>query len=308
MLLVSDEFYSSLKQSISHASSDILITSAFVKTPAIKKLLEQIPPDVRVTIVSRWRKHDLLMSASDVNVYEMCRENGWRFGVDQNLHGKLYLIDDKDVYLGSANLTQRGMSLGGVANVEFGTKFGINRIDLDRISEYTNTEVAWINDDLYELLLKDLEITEINNTPIQDASWSIEVNSYILKPVNSIWVKELVFCSPEQILNLNLDDFNTAHDFELLNLDCDNFSIQSIKHKFRQSRVYSWSVSQLKDHENMNFGALSHALHNSLFDDPLPYRREVKEFVNTLFDWFKFMGDDFSIVQYERTCSVSLKR
>jgi len=307
MLLVSNEFYSELKKSIYDSSVSILITSAFIKNRAVIKLLEAVSSEVNVTIVARWRKHDLLMGASDIEVFELCQAKGWKFGIDQNLHGKLYLIDDSDVFLGSANLTQRGMSLGGVANIEFGTRFDVSKIDLKRINHYKRSEVTWIDDDVFSLIKQDIDASLLVKGAFSDLDWSPEIANLISTPVESLWINELMFCNPHELLYLNLNDSSIAHDFELLNLDIDNISVKNIKHNFRQSRLYTWIYSQLSTNKEMNFGALSHALHDSLFDDPLPYRKEIKEFVVLIFSWVVYMDDVFVVTKHNHTSSIKLK-
>ena len=267
-------------------------------------LLEGVSENVNIEIVGRWRKNDLLMKASDLAVYELCRKRGWGFGVDQNLHGKLYLVDDKEVFLGSANLTQNGMSIGGFGNVEFGTRFDVAQLDISRIRAYKHREVVWLDDHLFELIQN--EVHEDSESPeTESTGWSTEILDRLETPVEYLWVNELLFVLPDQLLHPNLDDENTMHDFNMLNLHCDNLATEYVKAQFRQTRLYSWLRYQLRE-ESLNFGGLTHRLHNSLFDDPLPYRKEVKEFIAILFEWMALLTEDFAIVNHSRTSSVSL--
>ncbi len=308
VLLVSDEFYTTLKKSISGSSKNIFITSAFIKERAVEQLFDTVSCDVKVSIVARWKKHDLLMGASDLGVYKRCQENGWKFGIDQNLHGKLFLIDDSDFFLGSANLTQKGMSLGGQSNLEFGTKFIAQNVDLDRMHIYKNSEVIWLTDEVFQKISADIEYSKSQEGGFDSAEWSIDVRELLASPVKFLWVSELIFSKPNQLAYLNLDDANMAHDFEMLNLDHDNFSKADIVYHFQQSRLYNWLRYQFSIQRSLNFGALSNALHNSLFDDPRPYRKEIKEFVTILFSWFEFLEDDFMVTKHNHTSSVKLKK
>ena len=227
MLLVSKEFYDQVRQTALSAKSNIFITSAFVKVKAIEALLENIPSDVVVEITGRWRKNDLLVKASDLEVYKLCRKNGWRFGIDQNLHGKLYLVDNKDVFLGSANLTQKGMSLGGFSNVEFGTAFDAEQLDINRISAYKQNQVVWMDDELFALI--ETDINQISDSSsLENGDWSKEILSALETPLEYLWVHELLFVSPKKLLRPNLDDESTLHDFDMLNLHCDNLDVENL--------------------------------------------------------------------------------
>jgi len=305
MLLVSDEFYSSIKECALNADISVFITSAFIKTKALETLFQDLPENLNIEIVSRWRKNDILMKASDLAVYDFCKKRGWKFGIDQNLHGKLYLVDDKDVFLGSANLTQKGMSIGGFGNIEFGTRFDAAQLDIRRVRAYKRREVIWLDDYLFGLIKKEIDEV-LDSSESGNSRWSPELLSRLDTPVEHLWVNELLFVSPNQLLQPNLDDENIAHDFEMLNLSCDNVGADIVKAQFRQTRLYSWLRHQLKN-ESLNFGGLTHRLHNSLFDDPVPYRKEIKEFIVIVFQWMEFLSEDFEVTKHTRTSSVILK-
>jgi len=306
MLLVSDEFYDGVKSTIMSASNQIFVTSAFIKVRALESLLTSVPNNVEVEIVGRWRKNDLLMKASDIDVYRACQKRGWKFGIDQNLHGKLYLVDEAEVFLGSANLTQKGMSIGGYGNVEFGTKFDAEQIDISRIRAYKHSDVVWLDDDLFRLIEDDIYSAD-ESTEEKSNGWSTEILARLETPVEYLWVHELVFVEPQMLKFPDLDNESIAHDFEMLNLHCDNLGDENLRAQFRQTRVYNWLRYQIRDAESLNYGGLTHRLHNSLFDDPLPYRKEIKEFVSVLFRWMEFMETDYVVTKHTRTSSVRYK-
>ena len=47
----------------------------------------------------------------------------------------------------------------------------------------------------------------------------------------------------------------------------------------------------IKKNGNLTFGSLTSNLHNSLLDDPRPYRKNVKILVSIMFDWLYFFDD-----------------
>ena len=62
---------------------------------------------------------------------------------------------------------------------------------------------------------------------------------------------------------------------------------------FRKSHVYIWIEKKLKQRpEGIFFGDLSKLIHESLYDDPTPYRRQVKELQKNLYDYLKFLDYD----------------
>ncbi len=306
MLLEGEGFSQELLNSISKCQKSFVACSAFVRSNALTTLLADIQ-DIEVIIVARWQKQDLVSSASDLDTYQLYKERGWKFGISQNFHGKVYLVDQKSILLGSANLTQRGLNIGSLSNIEFGTTISANRADLDKIDQFLDTEVVWLDDYQFQLIKQDIDSTEKLNKPLSRLQWSNEIQEQLLRKVTYLWVHELVFNAPQTLLCLNLDEATQLHDFELLSLDIDTLATESLKNGFRRSRLYLWVISQLHQNQEMNFGAFSHTLHNALLDDPTPYRKEVKEFIATLFAWLEFLSDEFEVTQHRKTSSVRLK-
>ena len=77
----------------------------------------------------------------------------------------------------------------------------------------------------------------------------------------------------------NKDNEDTIHDKVLLNIYYnDNFSVVELKSNFVNLDLYKWFIKQIKNKENrsFSFGELSALIHNSLFDDPKPYRKQIK--------------------------------
>jgi len=305
-LFISEEFSEKLALAIPDASDSIIFMSAFTKRSALEWLKEYMQSPLDVTVIARWRKHDLLAGASDIDVYDFCQESGWRFGIDQNLHGKVYLIDESKIFLGSANLTKRGLSIGSQGNWEFGTVINPDAVDILKVKDYINQEVVWVNSELFEKLNNEIKNTDKTVTPTSDMNWSIEVTNRLKTPIKYLWVRDLLFTEPERLLHLDLSNEYVSHDYELLDLNIDNLNETQIGSAFKQSKIFNWLNNVLINNTKANFGLITHELHNSLLDDPKPYRKEVKEFVSNIFQWATFLSDTYKITKYNVTSSIEL--
>ncbi|WP_348680664.1 hypothetical protein [Alteromonas mediterranea] len=307
MLLDSEQFSHQLFESLAESRKSLTVFSAFTKLKALEH--KSVGPHLagkNVTLVARWQKRDLVSGASDLGVYELCKLNGWRFGVNLNLHGKLFLIDSSDIFLGSANLTQRGLHLGLVGNHEFGTKIEAENADLHKITQFIDAEVTWMTDELFEKICNEVKTAQDCATPINDVYWSHEIFNHCTNPVQYLWVDELLLSTPNNLLRPSLDNFDHLHDLELLGLSIDNISALSLAEAFKRQRIYSWLRSTLENN-SMSFGALSARLHNSLLDDPKPYRVSVKTYIKNLFAWAKHLEDEFTIERPNHSQILSLK-
>ena len=75
--------------------------------------------------------------------------------------------------------------------------------------------------------------------------------------------------------------------------------------------MYNWLINQIKKQENeeIYFGNLSSIIHNSLLDDPTPYRKNVKELQANLYSYIKvFLKNEIDIdVPYKKSERLRLK-
>ena len=55
--------------------------------------------------------------------------------------------------------------------------------------------------------------------------------------------------------------------------------------------LYKWFIKQIKNKNNksFSFGELSALIHNSLFDDPKPYRKEIKNLQANFFNFLELL-------------------
>ena len=306
MLYFSEEYTKSLRESLDNASNKIFVCSAYIKTKALLDLMEGIDPVVDVTIVVRWSKGDLIKGASDLSVYEICKEKGWVLGLDSNLHGKVYVIDQAEIYIGSANLTQRGMSSGFTGNNEIGTKINPSQIDLSRLQDYFDSEVVICDESLYELISADLKSSKYIDACL-DLSWSKDVSDRLVRPVNSLWVSELPKCSPFHLLDCESNSEEYTSDLGLLGLLSHDVSEASLTKSVSSTRFYCWLVSVVSGNDTYRFGLITKKLHDSLIDDPRPYRKDVKDYVKNLFSWMEFLVDDFVVERPNHTQVARMK-
>ena len=303
-LLLSKEFYKDLTDSLERSKEAVVIFSAFVKENALLALSEYIDKSIDVYVIARFQKRDIVVGATDLVIYEICKKNGWKLGIDLNLHGKLFMFDYKKILLGSANLTTRGMSINMLGNLEFGVSIRPTDIDILKIEDLLK-KIVWINDELYEKLKK--EIVDITKEEkIEDLNWSHTVQQELYIKVDYLWVNDLPYTDPRSLLTLDMNNNDHMHDYYMYSLDIDTLNEAALKSSFMRSRAFLWVKEILSDGESANFGKITSLLHDALLDDPKPYRKSVKEFVARLFQWVEFVCDDIRVVQYEKTKSMAL--
>lgn len=308
MLLFSKDFTNELTREICKASNELIICSAYIKENAIKNLLKNVSSDVSVSVIARWEKRDLITGASDLEVYDWCKSRGYRFGVNRSLHAKLYMIDQNLIFLGSSNLTHRGLGISGLGNVEIGTCIVPEDADLKRVFEFINNDISWVDEELFDLISSEVSEVELADNVFDDHAWSEDILSRLNGDVEFLQLSELFLGSPENLIKKDFHDQNTVNDLELLNLAKNDLSAKNIKNSFLKTRIYYWLVSRIGYDNEVSFGWLTNELHGALLDDIMPYRKDVKKYMVTLFMWFKFIPEIFEIKKYSHSETVIIKK
>ena len=150
-ILGTEAFRNLLGKSLKKSKKRIVILSAYVKKIGISWLKDQITDkDIDCTIVSRWQKSDLATGSSDLECYEDCKENNWKFMILNDLHAKVMLVDNNDLFIGSPNLTGSGMSLIPVSNKELGIKIEATESDIKTVDGLIEDAIL-VNDEIYNV-------------------------------------------------------------------------------------------------------------------------------------------------------------
>ncbi len=298
-LLGAEAFRLSFSDCLSEAIEEVVVLTAFATVPGFSWLVGKIGnQQLPGKLVVRWRVDDLLSGASDLAVYGRAKQNGWDVYIYQDLHAKAFLIDQKTVFVGSANITASGLSLVPGANKELGTRFSASEQDLG-VFENVLTEATLVTDDLFEQLNTYIASLPKIEKFTKSLSWPADIIEKLEKPPNGLWVADMLWTTPEGFERGNkletVAPSDVAHDVRALGLEgLDCSDEEFLKRSFLKSRPWKWLYNQLLSAENkeLYFGRLSSLLHDALLDDPGPYRKDVNGLLQNLYLWASFYGDD----------------
>ena len=293
-LLATDAYRFALSRALSEASESISLISAYVTTAGIEWVLERLPTrPVNLRVIARWRCADLASKASDLEVYPLLRSRGARLYVHPDVHAKLVLVDNRQLLIGSANLTSAGLQLVPGGNREIGVALPAAPEDL-MIVENLFDEAVEIDPNLYEEMRAYIQQIGVRPKGIEAGDWPLRVAQKLTRPPARVWVAELLWSSGpadmlEQAQRRAGEEAEAArHDLALLGFgSTDRPSLDDIRDRFLESRAWRWLEARLlgAPAREMYFGELSARLHDLLLDDPRPYRKEVKNLVSNLLDW-----------------------
>ena len=293
-ILGTEAFRNLLAKSLSKAEKEVAILSAYVKVIGVEWLKENLTNEnIKCVIIARWDKGDIAQGSSDLDCYKICKDNNWQFRILKDLHAKIMLVDNKDLFIGSPNLTGHGMSLIPVSNKEMGVKLDATSSDINIINNLIEESVV-IDDDIFEELKiwKD-KLPEIKKQSFP--SFPKIVDDKIRDNFDKVWVHNFPWSNFDDLLNIKNINENIQHDLELFGLSKKNINHNVLKKSLEDSKIFKWLINMLKKQENneIYFGKLSSIIHNSLLDDPKPYRKGVKDLQINLYSFLKKIKFDY---------------
>ena len=270
-LLFSQEILNAVNEELRIAKDSVQIISAYCKENAIKQLNSFISDTVQEKrIMVRFRLDDILKGSTDFSIIEFCQQCGWKVYIRFDLHVKTYIVDGKRGFVGSANATNSGLSLGSHGNVEIGTLVDIDAVDMEKV-EALYEDAIFVTDSIYEKLRAQYQMISTYEQGKQYV-WNQEIYELFAPKVKTLFSYEL----PEK------DEFNAGEYVTFLDTIYSEDSTL-VKETFRWSNAYLWLLNVLKENDGcMYFGALTEKLHNALVSDPKPYRRDVKQLLANL--------------------------
>jgi hypothetical protein len=295
-LLGAKEFRDELRIELSRAKIQVTIASAYLKGSALAWAAEQSPQDVSFRVLARWQPGDLINGASDLEAYEIAAQRNWPFYVQEDFHGKAYLIDQHCLYIGSTNLTSRGLNLYENGNDEINVRAVASDENIAFVN-YLFKRAILIRFETYMAIknwLKEIDVTNADAS----ISWpeAIAAQIRLAAPPNSLFVAECfqtdASWTSDRTQHLSrVEQTAASYDVSLLSLP--NVSAGTtiepalIAEKLAKTKIYAWLHERLKRSgtKELYFGELTAALHDSLVDDPAPFRSEVKTLVGNLLGW-----------------------
>ncbi len=160
-----DFYYSNLfdllKSGLKHAKNEVFLAAPYVKIGIVEKL--EIPKELasKSLFVCRWRLDDILSGATDIGIYPLLRDKGFRVLLHPSLHAKYYRFDDQ-ILMGSANLTTNGLMNNETSSLEALTLLMQSPSTVNFETKIVE-ESRQVDDELYSEYLEILDSQLISN-------------------------------------------------------------------------------------------------------------------------------------------------
>ena len=284
-LLSTHEVKQKIIDEVSRAADNLQIISAFCKLPAIKFIDENISHPIKnKKLMVRFLLSDILHGATDFELFDYCKANGWQMYVRFDLHAKTYIFDRKRCILGSANLTSKGLGLSLHGNYELSSFAEVDDSDLKKIDTLFDNAIL-MTDELYVAMKFDYEMAQRNQTPSKIFKWNTSIEQKFNPKIDLLFTYDFP--------NTASPNFSDVNAFEFLEIGYLP-SQEELKQAFRWSKAFLWLynyVSSCPD-KTSYFGGVTAALHDTLVNDPKPYRKEVKDLLANTLGWIQALNID----------------
>lgn len=278
-----------IQESISKGLICADICSAYIRSEAFRYFFKDtFKTDTKIRVLARWAPGDLIAQASDLLTYGLCKKNNIDFYIKQDFHGKIYCLAPHGILLGSFNLTNRGFSISNNGNDEAGTLLKINDGSVDYFEQLFSS-ARKVDDNLYNKISSFVEANISTNSI--GITWPDEIEE-LIKPTSNLFLGKILV--NECFMTTFNDFYNLRSEFRLYDLSLLSINEQQskdltlVRARFRNTKIFKWFVSSLhQQKEDVFFGKATALLHDQLFDDPKPYRQEVKNLLVNLLSWIE---------------------
>jgi hypothetical protein len=100
------------------ARSSVVLAAPFIKVAPLERLLNAIARCVRIDVFTRWLPDEVAAGVSDVEIFDVVKARGASLHLLNNLHAKLFVIDNREIMMGSANVTVAALGFSPRPNLE----------------------------------------------------------------------------------------------------------------------------------------------------------------------------------------------
>ncbi|MCF1459643.1 MAG: phospholipase D-like domain-containing protein [Shewanella sp.] len=285
--LISNTELKSELEAILPTCSRLTIISAFITQPATR-WLSDLTTDNQPTVqlVGRFTPIDFINGASDFTALRDCINRGYTVSALNNLHAKIYQIDDDIIFTGSANLTGKGLALVNVSNLEACSRIHACEKSKSFIKVIVDSAITLTAEVINEMENYTSQISTTNNLELQ-MEWPEEI---ITRP-DRLFVSDLPLSSPGSFVN----EYQVNPSLPFAQIESIRVDFESASKFFKKSKAYRWLVKQIienKSDRDLRFGQVSRLLHEALEDDPAPYRNQIKDLQMNLYSYLRLYAAD----------------
>lgn len=298
-------------------SQTLFIFSPYIKLPTLKALIDG-HENVKAVFV-RWETKDLILEASDLEIYPYLKSKGIALYRNSRLHLKAYLDQYKRCFLTTANISSRALNLPDYSayNYELGTIVEELAIEDRLYFSIIESESILITDNIYQQIIE--QIPEKKKEFPDEDEFSIKIEApdkdFLISALPMTYSIETLFRIYEDQEYINEVEVNCAlHDLAIygipLGLPSAEFR-QKLSAAFFSHPFINAFLKNLDVTGEIYFGAAKGWIHKNCTDVPTPRKWEITQNIQILYRWIEKLGGgkykvDVPYSRSERLRAISL--
>lgn len=290
-------------------SEEISVFSAYVRTEQLKELNRENKIN---RIIVRWEIRDLHQGASDLDLYQYCKNNKIALYRNTRIHLKCLLNNRDEIFLGSANVTGRG--IGERENM---FNFELNSLSkeadfydvlyLDKIvskSEYVTEELFQEIKSKVESL-EDFKNQEEEYQKVDIMTKKKKSDYFLISELPMYRDVKGLYQAAKNIDELSpLDRRCVSHDLATYDLSISKNEEQfysDLRQVFNSHKFIVGLKTRIKEDRrgkrSLHYGGVVRWITENTTTVPTPISWELKkqQVVNILYEWICFLDSDFVV-------------
>lgn len=278
-----------------------LIVSPFIQRDALCHLLDGLSSHAELKVITRWNARDLASGVSDPFVFEECRDRHVPLYLHPAIHLKLITMASGLCFCGSANITATGLGLDARGNVEAGLWVHLGLEDWRRVYQIVS------DSRLADEAVFDAAVTYRDR--FLHAAPPLPPLTLPPPPLVDLTLTSLpATMSPEEVAAFAAGDVSEpasgdrdlnrlVHDVVHFGVPGENdkdIQLRGIGERFLKRPFVREIIDYIRESGTLRFGEMTAWIHAHCRDVPVPYRWEVKEATNVLYNWLAFYVAEIS--------------
>lgn len=279
------------------SSQALFIFSPYIKLEALKALIEG-QENVKAVFV-RWETKDLILGASDLEIYPYLKAKGITLYRNSRLHLKAYLDDYKNCFLTSANISSRALNLPPYSNYNYEIGTVVEDLEIaDRLYfQIIESDSILITDNIYEQLSEQLPEKKKEFPDEEEFHFKFEApdKDFLISTLPMTYSIETLYRIYEDKEFVNDLELNCVlHDLAIyqipLGLPSSEFR-QRLSGAFFSHRFIKDFLQNLEASGEIYFGMAKEWIFKNCTDVPTPRKWEITENIQILYRWIEKLGN-----------------
>lgn len=288
-------------------SKEVSLFCAYIRTEQLKELNKEGKIN---RIVVRWEIRDLHQGASDLELYNYCKENKIALYRNTRIHLKCFINEKEQVLLGSANITGRGIG-------ERSTRYNFELNSINTNIDFADTlyldkivsQSEYVSEELFEDIkrrvgsLEDYKKQEDSYERIEVETMKKENDYFLMSELPMFREVTSLYEAANNLENLDaLTKKCVSHDLATYSIDPRQTTEEfyfNLKTTFNSHPLIQALKEEVKNNyrQSLGYGVVVEWIKNNTTTVPTPISWELKEqqVVNILYKWICFFDSDFVV-------------